>query len=51
MANKLGWNQSHLNNFINKYYHTTNIHYLSKKEAVKVIESLKNIKNHRDNEK
>ncbi|MBL7132408.1 MAG: DUF1018 domain-containing protein [Candidatus Omnitrophica bacterium] len=48
IARKLGWTDDHLNNFIHKYYHKTVVDYLSKKEAIKVIESLKNIRQHKE---
>ena len=48
IAQKLGWTDDHLNNFIHKYYHKTVVDYLSKKEAIKVIESLKNIRQHKE---
>ncbi|MCM8757602.1 MAG: regulatory protein GemA [Candidatus Omnitrophica bacterium] len=44
MAKELGWDKTHLLNFIKKYYHRSNILELSKFEAMKLIESLKNIK-------
>lgn len=47
LAKQLGWTEEHLNNFIKKYYHKQTVDKLSKKEAVKVIESLKHIKEHR----
>lgn len=46
LVRKIGWDESHLNNFIGKYYHKPDINGLSKKEAVKVIESLKNVRVH-----
>ncbi|MEM7816425.1 MAG: phage protein GemA/Gp16 family protein [Candidatus Aenigmatarchaeota archaeon] len=49
LANKLKWDKEHLNNFIHKYYHKSNIYELSKKEAIKLIESLKNILKHTKN--
>jgi hypothetical protein len=44
LAGDLGWDDGHLNNFIRKYYHTDELKGLSRKEAVKLIESLKNIR-------
>ncbi|MCF7891780.1 MAG: regulatory protein GemA, partial [Candidatus Omnitrophica bacterium] len=44
----LGWEKDHLNNFIHKYYHKNNFDQLSKKEAIKLIESLKSIKERQD---
>ncbi len=46
LAREMGWDEEHLNNFIHKYYHKSNVENLTKKEAVKVIESLKNVKDH-----
>ena len=46
LTQELGWELEHLNNFIHKYYHESNIDSLSKKEAIKVIESLKHIRQH-----
>lgn len=46
LAGQIAWSISHLNNFIRKYYHKADIDYLTKKEAAKVIESLKNIQQH-----
>ncbi len=43
---ELGWEESHLNNFLHKYYHKTNIDELTKAEAIKAIESLKAVKQH-----
>ena len=42
----LGWTKEHLSNFIHKYYHKSSIDKLTRKEAIKAIESLKNIKLH-----
>lgn len=44
IAHQLGWSQDHLNNFIHKYYHKSHIDRLTRKEAIKAIESLKNIR-------
>lgn len=44
LAQQLGWSRVHLKNFIHKYYGKTEISRLTKKEAIGVIESLKNIK-------
>ncbi len=46
LAQQMGWDQSHLSNFIHKYYQKRNINRLTRKEAIKVIESLKNVKEH-----
>jgi len=43
LQDDLGWDDSHLNNFIKKYYQKTNVDTLTKKEAGKAIESLKKI--------
>lgn len=42
----LGWEDAHIKNFLHKYYHKFEIDKLTKKEAIKVIESLKSIKEH-----
>lgn len=44
LAQQLHWSRVHLKNFIHKYYSKTEINKLTKKEAIGVIESLKNIK-------
>jgi len=44
LTQELGWEPGHLNNFIHKYYHESSIDKVSKIEAIKVIESLKHIK-------
>jgi len=46
LAAELGWEESHLNNFLHKYYHKTTIDELTKAEAIKAIESLKAVKQH-----
>ena len=46
LAQRLSWETSHLNNFIHKYYNKSSPDYLTRKEAIKVIESLKNISLH-----
>ena len=46
LARQLGWDDSHLSNFINKYYHKRQIEKLSRKEAIKLIEYLKNVREH-----
>ena len=43
LLNDLGWDRQHSKNFLNKYYKKTEIHKLTRKEASKVIESLKSI--------
>lgn len=46
LIKQLGWDKEHLLNFIQKYYHKPDLIQLSKTEAIKLIESLKNIKQH-----
>ena len=46
LSQELSWETSHLNNFIHKYYHKPDIDRLTRREAIKVIESLKAIKEH-----
>lgn len=46
LGHQLDWGDTHINNFIHKYYHKPGLDSLSKKEAVKVIESLKNVDEH-----
>lgn len=46
LLTKLGWDLQHSKNFLNKYYKKTDFDTLTKKEASKVIESLKNILKH-----
>ncbi|MFA5144415.1 MAG: phage protein GemA/Gp16 family protein [Candidatus Omnitrophota bacterium] len=48
LAREAGWEEGHLNNFIHKYYHKPDISKLTKKEAVKVIESLKGVNQHKE---
>lgn len=43
---ELGWEESHLNNFLHKYYHKNTIDELTKFEAIRAIESLKAVKQH-----
>ena len=47
LAQKMDWTQRHLSNFIHKYYHKFNIDKLSRKEAIRLIESLKAVKQHK----
>ena len=47
LVGDLGWDARHFRNFLKKYYKKTDITMLTKKEAGKVIESLKNIIKHR----
>ena len=46
LVNGLGWETGHFMNFLNKYYHKDELDKLSRKEAIKVIESLKAIGEH-----
>lgn len=46
LSEEINWEEGHLNNFIHKYYHKPNIDQLTRREAIKVIESLKAIKEH-----
>lgn len=46
LVDDLGWDQQHFTNFLNKYYKQTVLDRLSKREASKLIESLKNIRKH-----
>jgi uncharacterized protein with NAD-binding domain and iron-sulfur cluster len=47
LVDDLAWDTEHFTNFLNKYYKKTAVDTLTKKEASKVIESLKNILKHR----
>ncbi|NOQ46850.1 MAG: DUF1018 domain-containing protein [Desulfobulbaceae bacterium] len=47
LVDDLGWDARHFSNFLNKYYQKTEVEKLTKKEASKVIEALKNILRHR----
>ena len=47
LAKELDWTQKHLRNFIHKYYHKFNIDSLTRKEAIKLIESLKAVRQHK----
>lgn len=46
LTQEMNWEEGHLNNFIHKYYHKPDIDSLTRKEAIKAIESLKNISQH-----
>lgn len=46
LKEQLIWNEVHFTNFLKKYYKKPTIESLTKKEASKVIESLKNILKH-----
>lgn len=48
LVEEIGWEEAHLNNFIHKYYHKTAVDKLTKKEAIKAIESLKSILEHKN---
>jgi phage gp16-like protein len=42
----LGWDPKHFENFLRKYHHKVQLNRLTKTEAGKLIESLKNVKEH-----
>ena len=46
LCRDLGWDSNHFNNFLRKYHHRKHLDRLTKKEAIKLIESLKNVKAH-----
>ena len=46
LVEDLSWDEDHFHNFLKKYYHKTEIDELTKADASKVIESLKNITKH-----
>lgn len=46
LAGGLGWSDEHVRNFIHKYYHKFDIDRLTRKEAIKLIESLKAVIKH-----
>ncbi len=46
LAQEMMWNEEHLTAFIQKYYHQPRLEDLSRKEAIKLIESLKQVKEH-----
>ena len=46
LSQQLGWTDEHCTNFIHKYYHKKCLENLSKEEAIKAIESLKQIALH-----
>jgi phage gp16-like protein len=46
MYQDLGWDQNHFDNFLWKYHHKKQLDRLTKREAIKVIESLKNVRAH-----
>ncbi len=47
LAAEAGWDENHFVNFMRKYYKKSTLGSFSKKEASKLIESLKNIIKHR----
>ena len=46
LARQLGWDPAHLRNFIRKYYQKEGLEVLDRKEASKLIESLKAVREH-----
>lgn len=46
LKEQIGWHELHFSNFLKKYYNKETIDSFSKKEASKVIESLKNVLQH-----
>jgi hypothetical protein len=48
LARQLGWDPAHLRNFIRKYYRKDGLEALDRKEASKLIESLKAVRAHDD---
>lgn len=46
LAQELGWESVHLNNFIHKYYGKSGSGMLTRRQAIKLIESLKAVKQH-----
>jgi hypothetical protein len=46
LAGQLRWDETHLNNFIHKYYQKAGLDALTRKDASKLIESLKAIRQH-----
>ncbi|MEW6101722.1 MAG: phage protein GemA/Gp16 family protein, partial [Candidatus Omnitrophota bacterium] len=49
LVRKIKWTDVHLANFMRKYLHKDNIYALSRKDAIKLIEALKNIWAHSGN--
>ncbi len=49
LRDDLGWDSSHFQNFLHKYYKKENLLTFTKKEASNLIESLKNIIKHQGN--
>lgn len=48
LAQNLGWTDEHMSNFIRKYYHKAGIDKLTRKDAVRLIESLKAVTGHKE---
>lgn len=46
LASQLGWEPSHLTNFIRKYYQKPDLDHMDRRDASKLIESLKAIRGH-----
>ncbi len=46
LVSQLGWEETHLTNFIHKYYQRPDLDHLNRKDASKLIESLKAIREH-----
>lgn len=46
LAGQLGWEETHLRNFVHKYYRRDGLDVLTRKEASHLIESLKAIRAH-----
>jgi len=46
LARELGWEETHLKNFVRKYYQREGLDELTRKDASKLIESLKAIRAH-----
>ena len=46
LRDRLHWDETHLLNFLKKYYKKSDLNALTRKEAAKVIESLKNVMEH-----
>jgi hypothetical protein len=48
LRSQLGWDRNHFRNFLRKYYHRTALGTFSRREAAKLIESLKNVRAHQE---
>jgi hypothetical protein len=46
LASRLGWDETHLRNFIHKFYRREGLDALTRKDASKLIESLKAVRAH-----